>query len=119
MTWRKSFRPLQNVLNGQKRRLMFVKDDGTRMRPIADRLIQRYISDSIITGTDEDEWLEPMRHTATIWRYMHEPEVLADIQNARRHFRQQYRWIASRVQVLRNLLETFDEFDPDYWEAAV
>lgn len=55
------------------------------------------------------------------WRYLHEREVLTTMQNTRRSVRATSVAIARHPATppsLARLVSIFDEFDPNYWEAA-
>jgi len=60
-TWRRSMRGLESGLNNQKGFLMFIGPNGDRRNPAAQEEMLRNTERSVIAGTGEEEWLEPMR----------------------------------------------------------
>ncbi len=118
-TNRAPFRLLESSLNGLKGNLFVVYDDGTRPNPVEIDRMMGYLADSIRNGSGEELWLEPLRRVIAVFRYIHDPNVLPTIQATRTRLRVQIEAIAQQANSLRNLLSAFDEFDPDYWQAAV
>jgi len=108
---------------------MFIGPNGDRRNPAAQEEMLRNTERSVIAGTGEEEWLEPMRtvcllchllvkssqyaQVIAIWRgYLREPEVLDDTQKTRQCFRTHYTWISQAVADLRNPIYIFEESIP-------
>ncbi|KAK1753839.1 hypothetical protein QBC47DRAFT_430865, partial [Echria macrotheca] len=113
------FRLLEKGLNGMKGALFNIDAKGNRVNPVAASRMQQWIDFAIVTGDDEEYFLSPLRSVIAIWRYLHDSDVLPAIHDVRRRVRRQCEALSKEYPTpLRNLLSIFDEFDPDYWQAA-
>jgi hypothetical protein len=64
LTNREPFRLLERELNGMKGRIFRLQKNGARTNPVDPTDMSDYINESINTGQNEDQWLEPIRRVS-------------------------------------------------------
>ena len=106
---REPFRMLPASLNGMKGRIF------AGHSPVHNATWRGYLQHSTDTGTNAEAFLEPLRQTVAIYRYMHDPDVNDVIQATRRRVRGQLLDAAAAVPALAPLVPIWQEFDPFYF----
>lgn len=84
-------------------------------RPVDETRIANFVADAVATGTNEENFLQPLRQVVAIFRYMFDDDVLPQIQRERRQIRRQLAAIATWIPQLQPLLSIWTEFDPAYF----
>lgn len=84
-------------------------------RPVDETRIANFVADAVATGTNEENFLQPLRQVVAIFRYMFDDDVLPQIQRERRQIRRQLAAIATWIPQLQPQLSIWTEFDPAYF----